>query len=118
MADFGLFVGWGDPVRGRENNAAKVFSEAGEYWAKLQQDGEIESWEAVFLEPHGGDLAGFFLIRGDRDKIARIRFSDEVLRLNLRAGHIVEGFGVVGAELGERIQSSMQDWLTYAQELG
>src|SRR5919206_1266620 len=100
MADFGLFVGWGNPVRGRETRAASVFSEAVEFWTRLQQEGAIESWEAAFLEPHGGDLAGFFLIRGDRDEIARIRLSDEMLRLNLRAGHIVEGFGVVGAELG------------------
>jgi hypothetical protein len=41
-----------------------------------------------------------------------------VLRLNLRAGHIVEGFGVVGAELGARIQSSMGEWLEHAKELG
>jgi hypothetical protein len=117
MAEFGLFVGWGGPVRGRESKAATVFNEAAEFWGRQQQQGEIESWEAVFLEPHGGDLAGFFLIRGERDKLARIRFSDEVLRLNLRAGHIVESFGVVGAELGERIGSSMQEWLSYAEEL-
>jgi hypothetical protein len=117
MADFGLLIGWGNPVRGRESKSATVFNEAIELWTKLQQEGEIESWEAVFLEPHGGDLSGFFLVRGDRDKIARIRFSDEVLRLNLRAGHIVDGFGVVGAELGDRIASSMSDWLGHAQEL-
>lgn len=33
----------------------------------------IESFEAVILEPHGGDLAGFILIRGSQDKLAQLR---------------------------------------------
>jgi hypothetical protein len=117
MADFGLFIGFGWPVRGREQNAAKVFEEAVGLWTKLQQQGEIESWEPVFLEPHGGDLGGFFLIRGDRDAIAGLRFSDELLQLTTRAQLIVENFGVVGAELGERIGGQMQLFLEAAGEL-
>jgi hypothetical protein len=103
MADFGLFIGFGFPVRGRERQAVKVFNEAMEYYARLQQQGEIESFESVFLEPHGGDIGGFTLVRGDRDKLASIRTSDEFARLSTRANLIVEGFGVVGANLGERI---------------
>jgi hypothetical protein len=107
MADFGLFVGFGYPVRGRERQAVKVFNEALEYYARLQQQGEIESFEPVFLEPHGGDLNGFTLIRGDRDKLASIRTSDEFARLSIRADLIVEGFGVIGAQLGEQIETLM-----------
>jgi hypothetical protein len=117
VSDYGLFIGFGWPVRGREQKATQVFGEAAELWTKLQQEGEIESFEAVFLEPHGGDLSGFFLVRGNCDNIARIRVSDEVLQLSLRAGHIVQGFGAVSVELGDRIPSSMQDWLSHAQEL-
>jgi len=36
-------------------------------------EGEIESFEMVLLEPHGGELGGFILLRGDQDKLARIR---------------------------------------------
>jgi hypothetical protein len=107
MADFGIFVGFGYPVRGRERQAVKVFNEAMEYYARLQQRGEIESFESVFLEPHGGDLNGFTLIRGDRDKLAGIRTSDEFARLSIRADLIVEGFGVIGAQLGEQIETLM-----------
>jgi hypothetical protein len=103
MADFGLFIGFGYPVRGRERQAIKVFNEALEYYARLQQQGEIESFESVFLEPHGGDIGGFTLVRGDWDKLASIRASDEFVRLSTRAQLIVEQFGVVGANLGERI---------------
>jgi len=77
MADSGLFIGFGTPVRGRERQAIKAFSETFEYYSRLQQEGEIESFEPVILEPHGGQLGGFFLVRGDQDKLARIRGSEE-----------------------------------------
>jgi len=117
MAEFGLFIGWGNPVRGREQKASAVFNEAVELYTRLQQEGAIESWEPIFLEPHGGDLGGFFLLRGDRDKLAQIRSSDEISRLNMRASLVVENFGVVGAELGPRIAEQMQNYLQYAGEL-
>jgi hypothetical protein len=117
MADFGLFIGFGPPVRGRERQAIKVFNEAAEYYSRLQQQGEIEGFEPIFLEAHGGDLIGFFLIRGDRDKLARIRSSDDFQRLNLRAGLITENFGVVGAQLGEQIATQMGVYNEQVQEL-
>jgi hypothetical protein len=117
MADFGLFIGFGFPVRGRERQAVKVFNEAMEYYARLQQQGEIESFESVFLEAHGGDLGGFTLVRGDRDKLASIRTSDEFARLSLRANLIVESFGVLGAQLGERIGTQMGVFNEQVQDL-
>lgn len=54
MADFGLFIGYGPPARGRERQSIKVFNEAMEYYTRLQQQGAIESFEAVMLQPHGG----------------------------------------------------------------
>jgi hypothetical protein len=85
--------------------------------ARLQQQGEIEGFEPVFLEPHGGDLAGFFLVRGDQDKLARIRTSDEFRRLNIRATLITEHFGVVGAGLGERIATQLPIYNQQVEEL-
>jgi hypothetical protein len=118
MADFGLFIGFGFPARGREQKAAQVFNEAVELWSRLQNDGEIESWEAFFLEPHGGDLGGFFLLRGEQEKIARVRGSDDLLRVATRAQLIVDSFGIVGVETGARINSQMQLFLESAGELG
>ena len=70
MADAGLFIGWGAPVRGREAKGLEVFSEALSYDGRLQQEGVIEGFETALLEPHGGDLQGFVLIRGSEDKLA------------------------------------------------
>src|SRR5712691_5222856 len=117
MADSGLFVGFFGPVRGREKQAVQVFNEAVGFYTKLQQDGEIESWDAVFLEPHGGDLGGFFLLRGDQDKIAKLRGSDDFARVSTRAQLIVENYGVVGAQFGERIQAQMGLFLEASGEL-
>src|SRR5579859_1806634 len=62
MANAALFIGWGKVVQGREAKSLEVFGEGLEYWTRLQQLGEIESFEPVALEPHGGDLGGFVLI--------------------------------------------------------
>ncbi len=117
MADYGLFLGFGAPVRGRERQAIKVFNEVFEYYSRLQQEGEIESFEPVLLEPHGGELSGFFLLRGDRDKIARVRSSEEFERFIARGELIVEHLGVVGAFLGTRLMSQMSVFAEQVEEL-
>ena len=110
MAMGGLFIGWGPAVRGREQKALELFQEVMQYYGRLQQQGEIQSFEPVALEPHGGDLAGFLLIKGDADKLARLRASDEFIALNTRALLIVENFGVAGAFVGEGLQSLFADF--------
>ena len=107
MADAGIFVGFGNPVRGREAQAVELFNETLAWYASLQEEGEIESFEPVFLEPHGGDLSGFILIRGDAEKLAALRVSDEFTQFTIRADILVESIGVVGADMGERLQSQM-----------
>ena len=107
MADAGLFVGFGQPVRGREQQSLVVFNEAFQLYGSLQQQGEIDDFDAVILEPHGGDLGGFFLLRGDRAKLEGVRGRDDFQRLSIRAGLIVENLGVVGGTLGDGIASQM-----------
>jgi hypothetical protein len=107
MADAGLFIGWGQVVRNREQRALEVFNESMEYYASLEQDGKIESWEVVLLEPHGGDLAGFVLLRGSTDQMNAVRSDEEFERRTTRADLIVEGLGTVGALVGEGIARGM-----------
>jgi hypothetical protein len=107
MADAGLFIGWGDAVRGRETQAVELFNEFLGYLGRLQEDGEIESFEPVFLEPHGGDLAGFVLVRGEAERLAAIRVSEEFTQYSIRAALVVDRFGTVGADLAERLQRQM-----------
>jgi hypothetical protein len=115
MADAGLFIGWGEVVRGREAESLEVFNETLAYYGRLQEEGTIESFEPVFLEPHGGDLSGFILIRGDAETLAALRVSEEFTQFSIRAGLIVEGFGVVGANLAGRLQRQMA---FYTEQIG
>ena len=117
MADAGLFIGWGAPVRGREAKGLEVFNEALAYYARLQQEGAIESFEPVLLEPHGGDLEGFVLLRGAEERLAQLRVDDEFVRLSTRAGLIIEGLGVVGAALGDGLQDSIATYQQAISEL-
>ncbi|MBV9170561.1 MAG: hypothetical protein JOZ81_10795 [Chloroflexi bacterium] len=117
MANGALFIGWGGPVRGREAKSLEVFNEGMQYWTRLRQTGQIESFEPVALEPHGGDLFGFVLIRGDRDKLNQLRYSEEWIRLNDRAAAVVDGFGLVTAFVGEDLQRLFANYQTNTSDL-
>ena len=99
MADSGLFIGWGDIRAGRTAAWNTVFAEALAYWPTLQAAGEIESFETVILTAHGGDLGGFFILRGDPERLGRLSMSPEFVRLIQRANAVVEGLGVIPANL-------------------
>jgi hypothetical protein len=108
MAEMGVFIGWGAPIRGREAKGLDVLDESVAYWGRLQQEGQIESFEVVILYPHGGDLGGFALLRGSGESLDRMRASDEFNRLVARAGLVVEGLGVVSAALGDSLGPQIQ----------
>lgn len=110
MADAALFIGWGEIVRGRETDAAETFNETMGYWARLAEEGVIESFEPVFLEPHGGDLQGFFFVRGEAEKLSALRVDEEFGTVVMRAGLIADRVGVVGAAIGERLQRQFENW--------
>jgi hypothetical protein len=118
MADEALFIGWGEVVRGRERKAVEVFNESIQYYAQLQQDGKIESVEPWFLAPHGGDLAGFILLRGEREQLDEIQRSAEFERLQTRAGMIVERTGTINAYTGEALGRLMSQFQDAIGELG
>lgn len=115
MADAGLFVGWGQVVRGREQRAVEVFNESVAYWGGLQGDGKIESFEIAFLVPHGGDLNGFVLIRGSDEQMSALRTDEEFQRQLTRVDLIVESLGVVDAALEGGVQTTME---MYMKEIG
>ena len=117
MADAALFVGWGNVVRGREQRGLEVFNEALQYYADLQRKKEIENFEVVLLEQHGGDLNGFILIRGDEDRLAKLRVDQEFQRRILRAQLIVDNIGVVGGLIGNSINRAMADYMGEVEKL-
>ena len=118
MAGEALFIGWGAVVRGREKRALQGFQESMAYYGKLQQDGRIESFDVFLLSPHGGDLNGFVILRGDRKALADIRFSDEFERLLARASAIIDSPGVVPAYSGDALAQQVGILQEVADEFG
>jgi hypothetical protein len=117
MAGEAIFLGWGQVVRGREQLALQVFAETTEFWAKLQQDGKIESSRPFLLRPHGGDLAGFWLIHGERTALDEIQSSEAFVRLIARAGAIVDNLGVTSAVTDDALGAQMGTYGEVAQAL-
>ncbi len=118
MAGDALFLGWGPVVRGRELKALEVFQETLTYYGSLQQEGRIDSFEPVLIAPHGGDLAGFILLRGSRGSLDEVRSSDEFRRLVVRAASIVNDIGVIDAYTGEALGQQMALFQSVSEELG
>lgn len=117
MTDAALVIGWGDTKPGRERNAVQLFKESLQYMTRLVADGSVASVEPFFLEPHGGDLEGFWIVRGDLDKLSALRVDDEFQKFAVRAQAVVEGFRVIAAITGERLNQHMTWFAQAAMEV-
>jgi hypothetical protein len=107
MAESGLFIGWGDPHPGKAVASLKVFEEAVAYWESLRAAGEIESVETVLLGYHGGDLSGFALLKGDREKLGRLAMAPEFRRITWRASVCLANIGVLPALVDAGVADTM-----------
>jgi hypothetical protein len=105
-----LMMGWNRPVNGREETAGQLFQEFTRYLGGLQQAGQIRSFDTVLLNPHGGDLNGFFLIRGADGEIDALASSEEWMTYMTRAGVTLEGVGVVRGATGNMVGQWMDVW--------
>lgn len=100
-----LFVKWGAIIPGREETALKVLNEAMQYLLKLKQKDIIDTFDTVMLEPYGGNLSGFVLVKGEKDTIARLRVSDEFTQLIARVQFVHSHVDVVYAYTGAEMQA-------------
>ena len=118
MADSALFIGWGAAAAGRERHAVTLFQESLRFLMQMVQEGRVAAVEPFFLEPHGGDLEGFFLVRGEQAQLAKVRMDDDFQRLAVKAQLLVQNFGVVGAATGRRLNKHMGWFAEAAEEIG
>lgn len=110
MAKTGFIIGWKDVKPGREHHAAELYASTVAFYERKVREKIVESFEPVLLARHGGDLNGFFLVRGELDQLNRLRQSEEYLDFTARAVHCLESFGVVECYLGHGIQDLMTRW--------
>jgi hypothetical protein len=114
MADRVLFLGWNRVVVGREKQAMQLFQKSLEYYTKQEKEGRIESFEPVLLDAHGGDLNGFWLLKGSAQKFAEIRQDSAFLDLAIEAEYCMEGFGMVDGYIGEGLTNVLSRWSKFA----
>jgi hypothetical protein len=96
----------------------ELFGESLRFLVGLVTAGRVASVEPFFLQPHGGDLEGFFIVRGDRAELNKIRSEDEFQRLQVRAQAVVQNFGVIEAITGEDLNKHMAWFTEAAREVG
>ena len=107
MADRALVISWGEPVRGREERAIEVFNEAVGLAGRMQQDGRIESFDVVLLNPNG-NLAGYMEIHGSAEQIAALGENEEFQRNTVDASLIVENLSHVVGFTNEAVAQQME----------
>jgi hypothetical protein len=110
MAKGALFVGWGPLIPGREKTGAGVLGEALEYLQRLQGEGILDSIEAAILEPHGGDLGGFVLVKGDKEGLAQLRVDDGFVRTIVGVQLVHQNVGVAWAYTDAAMQGLFTLW--------
>lgn len=108
MADRMLFIGWGAPVRGREERGLEVLNEAIGICGRMQQEGRIERFEVRMLGPNGSDLAGYIEIHGTAAQIAAVKEDEEFLRNTMDANQITEGLRHADGWVNEGIARVME----------
>ena len=94
MADRVMFIGWGNPVRGREERALEVFNESVGLYGRMQKDGRIESFDITLLGANSV-LNGFMELKGDVAQIQALSEDDEFQRVIADASMIVEDLNVM-----------------------
>jgi hypothetical protein len=106
MADRMLFIGWGTPVRGAEEQSLEVFNEALGILGQMQQDGRIEGFDVALLMPNM-DLGGFVTVRGTAEQIAGLRADEAFVRNTMAAQLCVENIRHIEGYTDEGVATQM-----------
>jgi hypothetical protein len=106
MADRILFIGWRMPVKGREERAIEVFNESVGLYGRLQQEGRIEGFAAVFLASNPL-LGGFFQLHGTAEQLFAVREDEAFQRSMVDAELSVDGMHILEGYTGDAIAGQM-----------
>lgn len=105
-----VFFAWDRPIPGREHLSATHFEEFMAYLGGLKEQGIIESFDPVLLNAHGGDMNGFFMIRGESAKLDAMMSSQEWINHMTRGILHLEGSGAIRGVTGKSLMERMDLW--------
>jgi hypothetical protein len=108
-SEYGLFIGWNRTRTGRENVADSAYQDHYDFWEKQKKAGKITSHDWVVLTPHGGDINGFVLIRGEKEAIDELAWDKEFLEIIARGELSAEGVAVLPAIVGDAARRQIEN---------
>src|SRR5581483_665790 len=106
MADRVLLMTWGQTVRGAEERALEVFNEALGLLGRRQQEGKIEGFDVVLLDPNE-HANGFMIVRGTTAQIDALRADEEFVRNSIEASLIVDRLAHIEGHTNEGVARTM-----------
>jgi hypothetical protein len=74
--------------------------------------------DVALLDPHGGELGGFFMVHGSAEQCMALQMDDEFRRTCADATLIVDNFGVVPAATGAAVADEMTIYNEAIQKVG
>jgi hypothetical protein len=107
MADRVVFISWGQVVRGREERAMENFNETIGLYGQMQQDGRIESFDVVLLNPSSG-MDGYLALHGSSEQLAVLKDAEDFQRQLAAATLIVDDLKMVDGYTGAGIAKQME----------
>lgn len=110
MSTNAIVFGWNRSLPGREALSAQHFQEFTQYLQAQQAGGVIDSFEPVLIQPYGGELNGFFYIRGEPAKLAALTASQEWIQNQIRATLHLDGVALLRAVTGPTVAEYMAMW--------
>jgi hypothetical protein len=105
----GLIIKYGRLVPGREQQAIDLFAETTEWFAEQLKVGTITHVEPFFFATGELDVeAGFWIIKGERDKVWKMLEDDRYLWLTTKAQFVVDHLEVNFLTVAERIPEQVE----------
>jgi hypothetical protein len=111
MSTNAVFFAWNRSIPGRERMSGEHFQQFVQYLGGLKQSGTIQSFDAMFLDNHGGDMNGFFLIRGDPAKLDALMADETWVSHMVRAALHLQGAGHIRGVTGDAVMRRMELWM-------
>jgi hypothetical protein len=92
MSDYGHVTAWSGIRAGREAQAMQLWADAVELYEKAVANGLIEEYETQIFMPTGSALpTGIITLWGTEDQVDAMDRNADRMRLQTRAGLILEG---------------------------
>jgi hypothetical protein len=113
-----LMIRWGQSIPGREAASLDVFSSVINWFESLAKGGRIHSHHEYFSLT--GRFGGFALLEGEVAELTKILGEEDMLRINNRAGAVVQDFEIQTYLGGsdQTIQEAVANYTTSLHDLG